>query len=407
MAYRPETDRQNCSTALDSRVATPLKKGQAASKGKKSQKNMKQLLHSNTVRSTTTLVSQRNYQTNPAPSQATRNSFYNSRISSLSKLLPECRSQSSRQAPNTGESQQLLGAKQNLSYISKELTKIEKKQMSLAEVQEKLSLPPEMLESEALAELLALTAQRLKELNMKHSIDRRTIGNLQIKLHNQKRDIKRQQSCKMQSEIFSNWGRGPSVGSSDGSLGSDELSVNRSYISRGFTDVPDVPTNPKVIETPRSTLWETVKTFRFTNLFSAAGEDESKRNQENSFEIAPLSAKLSSKHALPPTKKQESPTIKFNRKTEFNGTFATTQGNYTSQNDLQDTSHLSSMTKVSAHRPSAKTVKNIPHVTRTFRDSGNESCDSRQGMMHGASSAKSLTMTKLTPKHKLPSRTIE
>ena len=127
----------------------------------------------------------------------------------------------------------------------------------------------------------------------------------------------------MQSEIFSQFGRGPSIGSSDGSLGSDELSVNLTQISRGYTDVPDIPTNPKIIETPRSNLWETVKGFRFTNLFSAGGEDERKKNQDNSFEIAPLSAKLSSKHTLPPTKKQESPDLKLNRRSEFNGTFAT------------------------------------------------------------------------------------
>ena len=96
---------------------------------------MRQVLHSNTIRSTTTLVSQRNnYQTNPAPSQATRNSFYNSRVSSLSKLLPECRSQSSRQALRVAESQQDLKAKQNLGYICRELTKIEKDKISLKEI---------------------------------------------------------------------------------------------------------------------------------------------------------------------------------------------------------------------------------------------------------------------------------
>lgn len=233
-----------------------------------------------------------------------------------------------------------------------------------------------MLESEALAELLALTAQRLKELNAKHQIDSRTIGNLQIKLHNQKREYKRQQSCKMQSEIFSNYGRAPSIGSSDRSLGSDELSVNRSYISRGYTDVPDLPPNPKIVETPRSNLWETVKSFRFPNFFTAGGQTESKKKLESSFETTPFSAKLLPKHTFPATKKQESPVLKLKGKADLNGTFAT-QGNYATRNELQDTSHLSSMTKVSASRPSARTVKNIPHVTRPFRDSGNGSCDSR------------------------------
>ena len=92
------------------------------------------------IRSTTTLGSlKNNYQTNPVPSNATRNSFYNSRISSLSKLLPEYRSQSSRQEPCNSESHQLLSAKQNLSYICRELTKIEKKPMNMSEVQKKIS----------------------------------------------------------------------------------------------------------------------------------------------------------------------------------------------------------------------------------------------------------------------------
>ena len=62
--------------------------------------------------------------------------------------------------------------------------------------------------------------------------------------------------------------------------------MNRSFFSRANTEVPEVKDNQNV-QTPRSNLWETVKSFRFTGLFGGANDEEEKKGDENRLESGP------------------------------------------------------------------------------------------------------------------------
>ena len=67
------------------------------------------------------------------------------------------------------EAYKVITAKQDLNFIRSELAKIEKNPMTFDEVQEKTDLSLAYMETPALRQLLAMTAQRIKELNMQHT----------------------------------------------------------------------------------------------------------------------------------------------------------------------------------------------------------------------------------------------
>ena len=91
----------------------------------------------------------------------------------------------------------VITAKQDLNFIRSELAKIEKNPVTFDEVQEQTDLSIACMETPALHQLLAMTAQRLKELNMQHTHDQRQIAGMQRRVHRQKVEHKRQESMQI------------------------------------------------------------------------------------------------------------------------------------------------------------------------------------------------------------------
>ena len=184
------------------------------------------------------------------PSQKVRSSTYNThtRVLSISNILPVNSPKDIKDKPME-EACKVVTAKQDLNYIRSELAKIEKNPMTFDEIQEKTELSLEYMENQALHDLLAMTAQRFKELNMQHTQHKRQIAGMQKKVHRQKVEHKRQESL-IKSDIGTNLSNGRASISSEGSIGSDELPVNGSFISRANTEIPE-GTNNRNVETPR------------------------------------------------------------------------------------------------------------------------------------------------------------